>query len=193
MPRAHGAACFPATHLFPREGHSNWLRDTLVAKKQRGGILKTAASPQSAQRRGDGTQAPGARLPQGHLLPTPHSPSSTPLRPRSPSQHWVKAGVLKSSVRVGPPPHSLGWPLREQHLGLTRTQWKPLPAGVGSRGRLFQARGLGRTRARGDGGTQERVQRAEHGHLGHLPPAARSLLFLTPHRTYADIHPSGPG
>lgn len=33
-------ACFPATHLFPLEGHSNWLSYTLVAKKQCGGILK---------------------------------------------------------------------------------------------------------------------------------------------------------
>lgn len=40
LPCLLSRACFPATHLFPLEGHSNWLGCMLVAKKQRGGILK---------------------------------------------------------------------------------------------------------------------------------------------------------
>lgn len=40
MPHLLSRACFPATHLFPLEGHSNWLSYMHVAKKQCGGILK---------------------------------------------------------------------------------------------------------------------------------------------------------
>lgn len=62
LPRAHGTACFLATHLFPLEGHSNWLSYTLVAKKQCGGILKTEQQvPRSPQRCRGGTQAPRAQ------------------------------------------------------------------------------------------------------------------------------------
>lgn len=96
---------FPATHLFPLEGHSNWLSYMLVAKKQCGGILKIEQPVLTSTQRdivvGHRPHA-GTRdsFPRGHGSPHLTAPS-TPLLPLSPSNTGMKAGVLQSYSRLG--------------------------------------------------------------------------------------------